>query len=51
MVNRGFKWWLAHEMGLQVEAIAEIDKADLGDVVWALVEHGLSYGVMFVAAG
>ena len=51
MQERGLKWWLAHVMGLQAEAIAEIDKVELGDVVWALVEFGEPYGVMFVAAG
>jgi len=51
MKDRGFNWWLAHEFGLELEAIAELDKADIGDVIWSVVEVGEPYGVMFVAAG
>ncbi len=51
MQDRGFQWWLAHEFGLEIEAIAKMEKVDVGDVVWAVVAHGESYGVFFVAAG
>ena len=51
MKDRGFNWWLAHEMGLELDAIAELEKADIGEVIWSVVEVGEPYGVMFVAAG
>ncbi len=51
MQDRGFQWWLAHEFGLELADIAKMENADIGDVIWSVVEYGEPYGVFFVACG